>query len=199
MAPRGPYKRVVEKKELEDLSNLVFGLALTLGALTLVAPANNSLSDLVDVLLHFGLSFFVLVFIWYVYNFSIKEATIAEGVFVLNIGLLFLVVIEPFLLSVTGTQSGAVGYAVDIGCTLLILAYIITSVLRKDGWAAKHPDARTLLQRRNLLLLASALFFASVIPIMVLPMPSGVDLASVIWIAVLAFSLLFRSFQRMRG
>ncbi len=58
----------MEKKIIEDLSNLVFGLALTLGAVTLVRPESNDFIQLFGKLLNFALGFFIIVWIWWLYN-----------------------------------------------------------------------------------------------------------------------------------
>ena len=83
----------MEKKSIQDLSNLVFGLALTLGAITLVAPSQDDYVKLLGVLLRFALSFFIIVFVWWLYNSTITQTDLGEGnrVF-LNFLLLLLVV-----------------------------------------------------------------------------------------------------------
>ncbi len=58
----------MEKKSIEDLSNLVFGLALTLGAVTLVRPEGNDFAQLFYVLFNFALGFFIIVWLWLLYN-----------------------------------------------------------------------------------------------------------------------------------
>src|SRR5512137_2788334 len=130
----------VEKKQIEDLSNLVFGLALTLGALSLVAPKSDDSAALLEILLLFALSFTILVYIWWLYNTAIKEVEIRGSVFVLNIVLLFFVVIEPYLLTIVSTRSGAMAYAIDVAIVLLILAYFLSIALKKDSKKLPQQD-----------------------------------------------------------
>lgn len=62
----------IEKKTIEDLSNLVFGLALTIGAVTLVRPENDEPTQLLFIILNFALGFFVIVWIWFLHNRLIR-------------------------------------------------------------------------------------------------------------------------------
>jgi uncharacterized membrane protein len=54
----------MQRKSIEDLSNLVFGLALTLGAVILVRPESNDFVQLLSILLNFALGFFIIIWIW---------------------------------------------------------------------------------------------------------------------------------------
>jgi len=183
----------VEKKQIEDLSNLVFGLALTLGALSLVAPKSDDSAALLGVLLLFALSFTILVYIWWLYNTAIKELEIKGSVFVLNIVLLFFVVIEPYLLTIIDTRAGATAYAIDVASVLLILAYFVSIALKKSSMKLPQQDIHWMALRRNLLLLTSALFFLSIIPILILTNPQGENFATTIWFITLLIALLSRS------
>jgi uncharacterized membrane protein len=105
----------LDKKRIEDLSNLVFGLALTLGAIILTKPNKDDLGSLVNTVFQFGLSFAVIIWIWWLYNNLITEQDLVRnGMVQLNILLLFLVVIEPFLLSVSQPySSGKIAHSFD--------------------------------------------------------------------------------------
>lgn len=183
----------MEKKQVEDLSNLVFGLALTLGALTLVAPSSDDFGSLSQVVLRFALSFTILVYMWWVYNVSVENLEIKGAIFLLNLALLFLVVIEPFLLTIIGTRSGATAYAIDLGTMLVIVAYFIE---RASNPSPLPEGQRAQRLRRDSLLLSAALFYVSIVPILLLPISEGVDLAGLLWLFVLFTAILSRTFFR---
>ena len=123
----------MEKKSIEDLSNLVFGLALTLGAVALVRPDGNDFGQLLVILFNFALSFFIIIWIWWLYNRLIKRLDMAyKSEVILDYVLLFLVVIEPFLYTLINTSSGATIYALDIGTALLILGIFTHLIILKS-------------------------------------------------------------------
>jgi uncharacterized membrane protein len=178
--------RLVEKKSIEDLSNLVFGLALTLGALTLVAPSHDDYLELLSVLLRFALGFFIIVFVWWLYNATITQTDLGEGNrFLLNLLLLLLVVIEPFLLTIANSKSGATAYAIDLGAIMGIqvaFTYFIEHDERERLDVARLSALRV---RRRILVGCCALFFISIIPVIVLPMPDGENFSGLIWLGIL--------------
>jgi uncharacterized membrane protein len=178
----------VEKKSIQDLSNLVFGLALTLGAITLVAPSQDDYVRLLGVLLRFALSFFIIVFVWWLYNSTITQTDLGEGnrVF-LNFLLLLLVVMEPFLLTIAGTKSGATAYAIDLGVIMGILVAFNYYIVRDEREGLDGTRMRALRATRNILIACCILFFISIIPIIVLPKPDGEDFSSLIWFGILLF------------
>jgi uncharacterized membrane protein len=182
----------VEKKNVEDLSNLMFGLALTLGALTLVKPLHDDFGELLRTLLQFALSFFVIIWIWSVYNFTVaKVETTWRPLFALNIALLFLIVIEPFLLSISGTVAGAAVYAMDLGTTMIILLLLNEALLRQIPSGDEAEVAR-LKRNRLSLLIGGTVFFASIIPGFI-PELRSQGVQSLMWLAVLVFAVIFRS------
>ena len=129
----------MEKKTIEDLSNLVFGLALTIGAVTLVRPENDDFTQLLSIILNFALGFFVIVWIWFLYNRLIRQLDMDDrSTVVLNTVLLFLVVLEPYLGTIANTRSGATAFAIDVGTTLLILgAFYQFAIIKGRGVGAK--------------------------------------------------------------
>jgi uncharacterized membrane protein len=178
----------MEKKSIEDLSNLIFGLALTLGAITLVAPSHDSYLELSGVLLHFALSFFIIFVVWWMYNIYITELDLGKGNrFLLNVLLLLLVVIEPFLLTIVDTKSGATAYAIDLGAIMGIMVAFNYFSFQDEREKIDGRRMSALRARRSALIACSSLFFVSIIPIIVLPKPEGVNISSLIWFGILLF------------
>ena len=118
------------KLRLENLSDLVFGLALSLGSIILVSKSVATPSDLLTNVALFGFSFLIVIWIWSGYtNVMAVLPSEIRGTFLLNIALLFCVAIEPYLFYVL-YQPISIGfldfasslYAVDGAAMMFILA-----------------------------------------------------------------------------
>jgi uncharacterized membrane protein len=186
----------MEKKSIEDLSNLVFGLALTLGAVALVKPENNDFLQLLGILFNFALSFLIIVWIWWGYNRLIKRLAMDRKLeIVLNASLLFLVVIEPYLWTLIRTSSGATLYALDVGTTLLILgifSHFIILEARKKG-----ENVKQMMSHRDITYASAFVFYASIIPGLIPELqPWGIQ--GLIWLSVLVFGLASRFIGKRR-
>jgi uncharacterized membrane protein len=187
----------MEKKRLEDLSNLVFGLALTLGAITLLPPENDDLGALFAVILRFALSFAIVVWIWWLYNNVVQDIEKTRpGLASLNMVLLFLVVIEPFLLTVSSTYaSGKIAYSIDLGTILVILAVFYQFAIDDPSLSVVKRSKNNLALNRNLSLIFAAIFYASMIPQLLLPTIGG-EIQSYMWLAVLVLGLATRRMMK---
>ena len=91
-------ERSTPKSRIESLSDLIFGLALSIGALTLIGQPPSDFGHLVQSLLFYAFSFLILISVWYGYTRTMSLLHVETSRLVeLNILLLFLVSIEPFL------------------------------------------------------------------------------------------------------
>lgn len=166
--------QVQGRPRIESLSDLVFGLALSLGAFALVANPPNDATTLYSDLATFGFSFLILIVVWLAYTRLMTVlAQEHQSTLLLNVVLLFSVSIEPFLLNVLVRQGlstsffGAVSqaYAVDLGVMITLLglfAWVVTrsaSGVLRDG--VRKGFRREALNRW----LAAGLFFASAAPL----------------------------------
>lgn len=187
----------MDKKKIEDLSNLIFGLALTLGAITLVKPEQDSLFALATTLVQFGLSFAIILWIWRIYNALVPEQDMQKkGRLTLNVVLLFLVVVEPFLLSVSSTySSGRTAYSIDLGIALLILALFTHFAIDESDLAPDEAAKRRWRANRSVTLFCSALFFFSLVPQFLLD-KNGANIQSAMWLAALLIGVAGRSLRR---
>jgi uncharacterized membrane protein len=187
----------MDKKRIEDLSNLVFGLALTLGAITLVKPEQDSFYLLLVTLVQFGLSFAVILWIWRIYNALVPEQDMQKrGRLALNVLLLFLVVVEPFLLSVSlSYSSGKSAYAIDLGITLLILGLFTHYAISDNKLTPDEATKHRMRSNRNLTFFCSGIFFASLIPQLLLD-NGGADIQSLMWLSALAIGVVGRNLRR---
>jgi len=91
-------KETQTKVRIESLSDLIFGLALSIGSLVLIARIPSNTGELISDMVQFAFTFLILVTIWTIYtriaNVMPVESDLALG---LNLSLLFFVAIEPFM------------------------------------------------------------------------------------------------------
>jgi len=86
------------KTRIESLSDLIFGLALSIGALTLIGQPPSDFQALVLSIAFYAFSFLILISVWYSYTRTMALLRVETDRLVsFNILLLFLVSIEPFL------------------------------------------------------------------------------------------------------
>jgi uncharacterized membrane protein len=194
------------KLDIQGFSNLIFGLALSIGALTLVGQPPASLGQLLASLGFYAFSFLILVSVWRNYTSAMSELSAeTERLIDLNILLLFLVSVEPYLFNMLFATAGIVWdnvsilFGLDFAAMYLILAFFNHSIKRK-----KEPDPdflKIFRAERNYDLLIAIVFVISSIPIFasvqVVHITVGdafynLPLRPFIWIAALILGLLWR-------
>jgi uncharacterized membrane protein len=193
----------VPRPRIQGLSDLIFGLALSIGALQLVGNLPRDPTGLTDDLLYYAFSFLIIINVWNRYTATTSVMPVETPAMVrLNMLLLFLVVIEPFLFIVLVGQglSSAVGaeaslyYGVDIGVMNLILAYF-THILASEEKSLIPPE---LVHRykvtRNLVILAAAIFLVSDLPVFLNVAVYGQPLRVILWYLTLPVIWLPRRF-----
>ena len=104
----------VPRPRIQGLSDLIFGLALSIGAIQFVGNLPSAPQGLNLDLIEFGFSFLILINVWNRYTTTMSVMPVETPALVrLNMVLLFLVAIEPFLLDVMFVQ----GFSRDVGVT----------------------------------------------------------------------------------
>ena len=199
----------VPRPRIQSLSDLIFGLALSIGALTLVGQQPTSTQQLGLALGLYGFSFLILIRVWQLYS-SVTSVLQAETSLLvnLNIILLFFVSVEPYrfneLFALGGTIYSSVSaiYAADLAAMFLILAFFTHSLVDEE----KNLIPKYLLHKyrvsRNLTLFVALMFVVSLAPFMgdtsVLTYQSAglsydLTLRSIVWIATLFVGLVGRA------
>ncbi|HEV2389882.1 MAG TPA: TMEM175 family protein [Nitrososphaerales archaeon] len=117
---------------MESLADLIFGLALSVGAISLVSNPPTSVQGVYNDLATFGFSFLILITMWLRYTrimsvFPIETRRVNN----LNILLLFCVSIEPFLFNLVRNppdltdnafkDATSTLYALDLGALFAII------------------------------------------------------------------------------
>lgn len=198
------------KQRVENLSDLVFGLALSIGSIILVSKLPSTSADLVNGVVLFGFSFLIVVWIWTGYTAAISELQFeVPGTLALNIALLYCVAIEPYLFYVV-TQNPAnildpasAAYGIDIGAMLFILAGLVRVVL---GEAAKRgsssmPAARVARYKRAMRgqIVAGAIFAGSALPFFWITSPVQSYVRFDMWYLAMAVLILAPRLKRGRS
>jgi uncharacterized membrane protein len=195
------------KIRIESLSDLVFGLALSIGSLELLARTPQTPPDLAISIGLFAFSFVIVVSIWIGYA-RVMAVLPKEtgGAISLNLILLFCVVLEPYLFFVLQSKPSSLslsdwayfldwaslGYALDVGAMFLILGGLIRLTLRGQG--NKNLDLSPKLFRRFRLAMVfyaviGAFYLISALPIFWIDTPVG-PLRFVFWYSAFAFVFL---------
>jgi uncharacterized membrane protein len=180
------------KLRIENLSDLVFGLALSIGSITLISKLPQTPSDLVTNIVLFAFSFLIVIWVWTGYTRTMSALPFeVRGAFVLNIALLFCVAIEPYLFYVL--DQSAIGlldfassiYALDTGAMMFLLAGLVYMVRHAKHDSLPHGTSSDQLERLRRVMFAEifsgAVFFASTLPLFWLPVQFGSFLRFDLW------------------
>jgi uncharacterized membrane protein len=142
-----PAERKDEKIRMriapESFSDIIFGLALSIGSLVLIQNPIKTLNDFAGNLFVFGFSFLIIASTWVLFSRTISQlSTESTSVLLLNLALLFCVALEPYLfyllwnnsptiVSLLGATSAV--YALDVGFMFMILATLGLIVAEQKG------------------------------------------------------------------
>src|SRR2546425_4969882 len=88
------------RPRIETLADLVFGLSLSVGAIGLIASSPTTQGEINNHIFAFGFTFLVLITAWIIYTtyMSVLPSE-TKSVTVLNVALLLLVALVPYLLN----------------------------------------------------------------------------------------------------
>jgi len=194
------------KSRIESLSDLIFGLALSIGALTLIGQSLSDFLQLLLSILYYAFSFFILIRVWYSYTQTMSYLRIeTPRALNLNIVLLFLVSIEPFLFNQLLhsnwilVQNVSIIYALDLGGLFAIQAFLAGSILADKNRPEQVLSHYRLL--RNAEIIAVAIFFASALPFFwtwAIPINSTtiIPLRFILWIVPLLLPFIRRLWEK---
>ena len=161
-------ERSTPKSRIETLSDLIFGLALSIGALALIGSAPSSFDNLLKSIGYFAFSFLILISLWYAYTRAMSNVRIETRADVeLNVFVLFLVSIEPFLFNELVASSlpaeyVSILYAFDLGGLFGLQALLANMIIADKNRSEKllHEYAG----RRNAAITNALIFFISTLP-----------------------------------
>ena len=167
----------IPRPRIQTLSNLIFGLALSIGAITLLSEKPGSITGLLETLAGFGWAFFILALVWVRYTRIMSALPVETArMTAANMLLLFLVSIEPYLYNLLSVSFAPVPsqldsgtttmlYSIDMGSIFVIIAYF-TNELTKEGRKLIPKELLSSYRLQRDTTIASALlFFLSALPI----------------------------------
>jgi uncharacterized membrane protein len=178
--PFSPTPKI--KLRIENLSDLVFGLALSIGSIVLISKLPQTDFGLVSGVVLFGFSFLIVVWIWTGYTTTMAYLPFeVRGAFLLNIALLFCVAIEPYLFYVVTQEeppllefSSSV-YGLDVGTMIFMLAGLTYILLQEEKKGNLHNLPHARLRRFRVLtqyqVAGGLLFVVSALPFFWIPVP----------------------------
>ncbi|MGA2665473.1 MAG: TMEM175 family protein [Nitrososphaerales archaeon] len=198
------------RPRIESLSDMVFGLALSVGAITLVSsPPLDAKSTYVD-LGTFGFSFLILITIWLRYTRIMSVLPLAsQRVVTLNTILLFLVSVEPFLFNIVKNIPAGVTdaagyadatstlYALDLGGMMVILAFFTFSAADEEKRLIPKDLVRQFRGETITWLVSGALYTVTALPIFFTVHLHGLPLRYSFWSVPTAFILAVRAYRRL--
>jgi uncharacterized membrane protein len=202
-----PAAPAISRSRIEGLSDLIFGLALSIGAIELVLSSStgtltNGQIDLA--VAGFGFNFLILINVWSRYTTITSALPIQKSLITrLNMALLFLVAIEPYFFNILITQNisaNSLGqnisayYAVDVGVINLILGYFTYELSLEEKNLIPKELVRKYKVTRNVAISEGVLFLISALPIFWYVSIAGLELRIVLWILsfpVISISRLF--------
>jgi uncharacterized membrane protein len=194
---------------IQTLSDLIFGLALSIGALTLIGQQPTDIQAIIASLLFYGFSFLVLVSVWRSYSSILSVLPIeTEFLISLNILLLFTVSIEPYLFNQLFQINGAawsyisILYAVDIAVMFVVLAFFNYSLGNEEKNLAPKNYLKRFRLDRNYDIVTAVIFLVSILPFFEITVAhvgsSGIPLRVFVWVGALIFGLTRRFIFRFR-
>lgn len=167
------------KSRIESLSDLIFGLALSISALSMIGRPITSLSNVTQALIAYLFGFLILISVWFRYTRTMEFVRVETRLaMVLNVALLFFVSVEPYLFNLLTVPTSPVSgisyfdwwlfvssfYAVDLGSLFLILGIYDVAALRASAPPRSPEDVVKLRAARNAHFIGSAFIFVSLLP-----------------------------------
>jgi len=173
MTDNEPVSAIVDAEK--EAAKMLFGLAIAISAIPLLLRLPAKPFGIVIDIAEFGFSFLILVSVWFGYWNVMSVLPMEDRTIVgLNIGLLFLVSIEPYLFYLNITfdllsheallNVASTGYALDMTGLMMILALFTQQLAMEErGLVPKEALARYK-RLRDVLVISAALFVITVLP-----------------------------------
>ena len=161
---------------VENLVDLVFGLALSIGSLILVTSPPKNPHELLEDVIAFAYGFIILVFIWEEFSQHMMLVKVeTKGMLRTTYIMLFLVAIEPYLFNlITSPQQtgpnvemidslASMIYALDLAGLMLVLAFFSDHIAKQND--LEDSSLRAIYRsKRDSFLLSATVFLLSVLP-----------------------------------
>ena len=176
------------RPRIESLSDLIFGLALSIGAIALVSNPPATSAGLYRDIITFSFNFFVLISIWLRYTriMSVLPLETRETIG-LNTVLLFTVTMEPFLFNILRSGNSASPasislfeaasflYGIDLGAMMFIIGVFTLALASEEKRLVPAEMTRQLKLESAVWLIAAGIFLVSAVPVFGRTFVGGVE------------------------
>jgi len=127
--PQAPRPRI------ETLSDLIFGLALSVGAISLLSRPPSNLGQIVGDMLGFSFSFLILISFWLRYTEIMSVLPVENHTIVLiNVVMLLLVAIEPYLFNLVTLFNHAIDNPGLVDAASIMFAFDMAGLMAILGF-----------------------------------------------------------------
>ena len=166
----------IAKSRIEGLSDVIFGLALAISTIPLITRLPSRPSGILVDMLEFGFSFLILMSVWLSYTNIMSVLPLEDNTTVtLNLVLLFLVSIEPYLFYLNITFDlltheiflyyASILYALDMAGLMLLLALFTHQLASEEKGLIPKESIAKYTRVENILIISAALFAVTVLPV----------------------------------
>jgi uncharacterized membrane protein len=190
----GQHSEMSEKSRIRTFSDNVFGLVVVFSAFSLTSSLAQTPADVVSSIGLFALSFAILITVWRIYeSLMSKLRTETRTTLGLNVILLFLAVLQPYLLNIVISRPNifdftSVLYAIDMAGLLGVCA-LFAHVLVTDGRnALSEQESKSYKSARKWYTISAGIFLVSAAPLLMTSTILGQSLRVWLWIATLLIS-----------
>jgi uncharacterized membrane protein len=161
------------------LADLIFGLSLSIGSITLLTSPPLSASEISSHIAAFAFTFLILITCWIIYTAFMSVLPVeTNSITVLNVALLLLVAIIPFLLNSTEVANPLLNandaaaikdfssslFAIDLAGILAILAAFAHIISVEEKKLVAPELAQTFRSGRNRMATLSLIMLISIAP-----------------------------------
>ena len=150
--PEGPAPPVY-RLGIGSISDVVFGLALSIGSLILVSQTPSTGHALALGIFYFGFSFLAVILVWLAFRrITVILPYETQATLTVNVALLFCISIEPFLFYVMVTPNAigadaSMAFGVDFGVMMLLLSALGYLLLQEEQGDTQHRIASDVIAR----------------------------------------------------
>jgi len=194
------------RPRIESLSDLVFGLALSIGAFALVSAPPTTDAGFYRDILTFGFSFLILISIWIRYTRIMSALPIETGeTMLLNGVLLFTVTLEPFIFNILRSgntaahpsavlyETASTFYGIDLGVMMIIMAVFTLALADEERKLVPAEMISRLRAEAGIWFTSAGIFLVSAVPVfgrvaLGSVLVSGLSLREIMWVGALVVS-----------
>lgn len=200
--------RASPRPRIESLSDLIFGLALSIGAFALVSNPTTTSGGFYRDVVTFGFNFLVLITVWIRYTRIMSALPVeTKTTILLNIVLLFAVSLEPYIFNTLRLASGVPSstplaslvplfetasstYGVDLGAMMFIMGVFTLALADEERRLVPDSMLAKLKAESTLWFIACGVFLASALPVFGKVdlggvLVTGLSLRMVMWLAAI--------------